>query len=161
MKLATWFGSPLLFVVLISAVIASAQEVSVAKGTGYGSVGIYARTFGTVIVKSGTAITYVPSTVNGDSFIINVSGLYAVSYTDGNITTDDIGISLNLAPTTNFSTGWGTARELCAFEVSNTGESCSATVHLSKGDVLRAHRTFGGSGEDLQTVSRFIIVQIP
>jgi hypothetical protein len=42
-------------VLFLSATVA-AQEVSVANGIGYGTVGIYARTFGTVIVKSGTAI---------------------------------------------------------------------------------------------------------
>ena len=62
---------------------AATQEISVANGTGYGTKGIYARTFGTVIARMGTAIKYVPDAVNGDSFVINSSGVYAVSYTDG------------------------------------------------------------------------------
>jgi hypothetical protein len=57
--------------VLLAAAVATAQEVSVANGIGYGTTGVYARTFGTVIVNSGTAITYVPDAVNGDSFVIN------------------------------------------------------------------------------------------
>jgi hypothetical protein len=40
-----------------------------------------------------------------------------VSYTDGDINTDDVGISLNLPSTTNFSGSWGTAQELCEFEI--------------------------------------------
>jgi hypothetical protein len=159
MKPAEWFGL-LSFVVLVAIATAGAQEVSVGKGTGYGSVGIYARTFGTVIVKSGTAIKYVPDAVNGDSFVINASGLYAVSYTDGDTSSDDIGISLNLPPTASFTTGEGTAHELCEFEVADTGGSCSATVNLAKGSVLRAHSTFGGPPPNDQIVTRFIVVKI-
>jgi hypothetical protein len=159
MKFAKWSGL-LSFVVLVSIVTGAAQEVSVGKGTGYGTVGIYARTFGTVIVKTGTAIKYVPDAVNGDSFVINASGLYAVSYTDGDPASDDIGISVNLSPTASFSTSWGTAKELCEFEVADTGGSCSATVNLTKGSVLRAHSTFGGPPPNDQTVTRFIVVKV-
>ena len=146
--------------VLLVTAVASAQEVSVANGTGYGTTGVYARTFGTVIVNSGTAITYIPDAVNGDSFVINAAGTYAVSYTDGDINTDDVGISLNLPSTTNFSASWGTAQELCEFELSDTGASCSATVKLAKGDVLRAHSTFGGPPPNSQPVARFIVTKV-
>jgi hypothetical protein len=132
MKLIKFLGS-LSFVVLVL-VSGWAQEVSVAKGTGYGTYGIYGRTFGAVIVKKGTAIKYVPDTVNGDSFVIQVSGLYAVSYSDGDPSTDVVGISVNLPSTTSFSIGWGTVHELCAFEVPDTAGSCSATVPLTKGN---------------------------
>jgi hypothetical protein len=161
MKVAKWYGL-LSFVVLVSAAIGAAQEVevNVATGKGYGTVGIYARTFETVIVNSGTAIKYVPNAANGDSFVITASGLYAVSYTDGDPSPEDLGISVNLPPTDNFSTGWGTAHELCEFQVVDTGGSCSATVHLSKGSVLRAHNTFGGHPPNPQSVARFIVVKI-
>lgn len=161
MKLAKWFGL-LSSVVLVSVIAGVAQEVevNVANGTGYGTVGIYARTFGTVIFKSGSAITYVSDAVNGDSFVINTTGLYAVSYSDGDPVSDDVGVSVNLPPTTKFSASWGTALELCGFEVANTAGSCSATVHLSKGAVLRAHSTFGGSPPNGQPFARFIVVKI-
>ena len=161
MKLAKWYGL-LSFVVLVSAAIGAAQEVevNVATGKGYGTIGIYAKTFETVIVNSGTAIKYVPNAVNGDSFVINASGVYAVSYTDGDPASDDIGVSVNLSPTVSFSTEWGTAHELCEFEVADTGGSCSATVNLAKGSVLRAHSTFGGHPPNDQTVSRFIVVKV-
>jgi len=147
----------LLSVVLISVVAGAAQEVevNVANGTGYGTVGIYARTFGTVILKSGSAITYVSDAVNGDSFVINTTGLYAVSYTDGDLAAYDVGVSVNLSPTTKFSASWGTALELCGFVVSNSGGSCSATVHLSKGSVLRAHGNFGGASAKRPTHCTF------
>jgi hypothetical protein len=160
MKPISWFGSLLL--VMSSTVLSSAatQQISVASGTGYGTTGIYTRTFGTVVANMGTAIKYVPDIVNGDSFVINSSGVYGVSYTDGDPSSDDIGISVNLPPTSKFSTGWGAAQELCAFEVANTGGSCGATVYLSKGDVLRAHSTFGGPPPNAQSIARFIVTKI-
>jgi hypothetical protein len=160
MKATNRFGLLLLLITSLTVLSSAAQEVSVANGTGYGTTGIYARTFGTAIRKMGTAIVYVPDAVKGDSFVIKNSGIYAVSYTDGGVSSDDIGISVNLPATTNFSTSWGTARELCAFEVSNTAESCGATVQLSKGDVLRAHSTFGGHPPNSQSVARFIVTKI-
>ena len=161
MKATNRLGSFLMIIASLTAVSRGAtQEVSVAQGTGYGTTGIYARTFGKVTAKLGTAITYVPDTVNGDSFVINVSGVYAVSYTDGDVNSDDVGISVNLPSTTSFSAASGTAKELCLFEVANTGESCSATVYLAKGAVLRAHSTFGGPPPNSQVVTRFIITQI-
>jgi hypothetical protein len=144
----------------MASVFAVAQEVSVANGIGYGTTGMYARTFGTVVETNGTAITYVPDPVNGVSFMINASGVYAISYTEGDPGTDDVGISVNLAATSPFSTGWGTAQEICGFEVSNSGGSCSATLHLSKGDVLRAHSTFGGPPPNSQPIARFIVTKV-
>ena len=159
MKTEIWFGSLLVFT-LLAALSSAAQEVSVANGIGYGTTGIYARSFESTLVKVGTAITYRPDAVNGDSFVINTSGVYAVSYTDGDISSDDVGISVNLPSTSKFSTSWGTGRELCAFKVANTAGSCSATVHLSAGAVLRAHSTFGGPPPDAQPIARFIVTKI-
>jgi hypothetical protein len=158
MKAKNWFGL-LLVITFATALSSAAQEVSVANGTGYGTTGIYARTFGSVIVKSGTAIKYVRNSVSGDSFVITTAGVYGVSYTDGNPAVDDVGISLNLAPTTSFQTAWGTAHELCLFETANSGHSCSVTVQLAKGDVLRAHNTFGGSPPNPQPAARFIVTK--
>jgi hypothetical protein len=51
----------LLVVISLTAVgMAAVQQVSVGQGTGYGTTGIYARTFGTVVSTMGTAIKYVP-----------------------------------------------------------------------------------------------------
>jgi|GEM_PF-3809773 len=161
MRLTSWFGLLLLAVGSLTVLSSGAtQETSVAKGTGYGTTGIYARTFGTVVAKIGTAITYVPDAVNGDSFVINTSGVYAVSYTDGDVNSDDLGISVNLSPTSKFSTVFGTGQELCLFEAANTGESCSATVYLAKGAVLRAHSTFGGPPPNSQAITRFIVTKV-
>ncbi len=157
LKAKNWFVS---LIVIVTVLNCGAQEVSVANGTGYGTTGIYARTFGSVIVQSGSTIKYVPDSVNGDSFLITTAGVYAVSYTDGDPSSDDIGISVNLPSTTDFSAGWGTSQELCGFEVSNTAASCSATSQFSKGTVLRAHSTYGGPPLNSQPIARFIVTKI-
>jgi hypothetical protein len=138
------------------------SEVSVANATGYGSTGKYARTFGTVVVNAGQKITYIPNLVKGDSFVINATGLYAISYTDGDPGFDDDGISKNLSAISPFSGVWGTGRELCLFGVSNSGESCSVVTELKKGDVIRPANTFSGHGQQNgQPAARFSITALP
>jgi hypothetical protein len=154
MKTANRFG---LLLVITTLTALSAAQVIVAKGTGYGTTGVYARTFGAVIRNQGGLIQYVPDAVQGDSFVIGYNGPYAVSYTDENPNTDVAGISLNLSSASRFSKSWGTARELCAFKVSNSVQSCSVTVRLSVGDVLRAHSNTGGHPPNAQAVARFSV----
>lgn len=135
------------------------SEVSLGGGTGYGSTGIYARRFTSVNATIGSDITYTSSSVDGDSFTINTAGVYGISYTEGIPTSDNAGISVNLASTTSFSSAFGTANQLCAMTIANTASSCSVTVLLSAGDVIRAHST-AGSGPNTQGVSKFVIVKI-
>jgi hypothetical protein len=155
MKNVNRFG--LLLVITSLTALTSAAQVIVAEGKGYGTTGVYARTFGAVIRNQGTAIKYVPDAVHGDSFVVTQNGPYTVSYTDENRSTDVAGISLNLSPATLFSKSWGTARELCAFQVSNSVQSCSATIRLRVGDVLRAHSNTGGPPPNAQAITRFSI----
>jgi hypothetical protein len=140
---------------------ATYSEVSLANGNGYGSTGIYARTFTTVITDQGTKITYRSDPVDGDSFTVNADGLYAVSYTDGDPAVDNVGISRNLAPTSPFSSVWGTGQELCEFETANSAETCSVVTHLNRGDVIRAANEFGGPPPNDQPVARFTITALP
>jgi hypothetical protein len=166
MGVKTWFGWLLVIMSLTALSSAATQEVSVAGSvgpTGYGSTGVYARVFETVIAEMGTAIKYVSDPVNGDSFVIQSSGIYAVSYTDANLGDGIVGISLNVEPTTSFQTAYGTAQELCAFYVDSTQgiQSCSATLYLSKGDVIRAHSSFvAPPGTESQSATRLIVTKI-
>jgi hypothetical protein len=147
---------------LIAQPSSQVSEVSVAYGTGFGATGIYARTFGRVVIKAGQKITYVPDSLKGDSFVINAAGLYALSYTDGDPGFDDDGISKNLSAISPFSSVWGTGRELCLFGVSNSGESCSVVTELKKGDVIRAANTFSAHGQqDPQPAARLTITALP
>jgi hypothetical protein len=103
-----------------------------------------------------------PNSVKGDSFVINATGLYAISYTDGDAGFDNDGASKNLSATSPFSDVWGTGRELCLFGVANSGASCSVVTELKKGDVIRAANQFSAHGQqDPQPAARFTITALP
>jgi hypothetical protein len=155
-----WLGSFEKIVRAQTSTPSAESEVSVADANGYGSTGVYARTFATSIASVGGSITYTSDSVNGDYFTINNNGVYAISYSDGNPNVWNAGVSLNFAATSAWSTVWGTGKELCNFTLSNSGGSCSATVLLASGDVLRAHRDSNAAGANSQTEARFIVVRV-
>ena len=159
-----------LFLVLLVCVGIEAQtstpttdsEISVDTGNGYGSTGVYVRSFTNVVANVGTAISYTADTTNGDYFTINADGVYAVSYTDGTTTGDVLGISVNGASTTALNS-LASARVLCQGSIpAGYIESCSATLALASGDVVRAHRTVGRSlgTNDNNIWARFIITRV-
>ena len=129
MKALKLFGL-LLVLTLCTCLTTSAQEVSVASGKGYGTTGLMPDHSDRLSLRWELPSRTFPMLLTGDSFVRATSGLYVVSYTDGDVSSDDIGISLNLPSTSTFLTSWGTAHELCAFEVTNTAGSCSATTSL-------------------------------
>jgi hypothetical protein len=135
------------------------SEVSVDTGNAYGSTGVKIRRFANVDTNVGSDITYVDSATDGASFTINTNGIYAITYADGSVT-DNLAISLNASTTTSASSLSGTNR-LCLVSATNTAESCSVTLILSAGDVIRPHRSTGGSSySDNDTSARFIITRL-
>lgn len=136
------------------------SEVSVEGGSGYGSTGVYARTFSNVVVNLGSDITYSSDVTNGDSFTINTTGLYAIAYSDGHASGDNLGISINGASTTSLPS-LTASRRVCFVTVINMNEACSVVVLLSSSDVIRAHwQVGGGGGTNAQPYSRFVITRI-
>jgi hypothetical protein len=100
------------------------------------------RVFSNVDANVGSDITYNPDVVNGDSFLINTDGVYAIGFQNipatssehsGITVNADPGVAILLLPTTN---------RLC---VNTTADGdvhgCSVTVILKVGDVIRAHVT--------------------
>src|SRR6266403_630079 len=135
------------------------SEVSMDTGNGFGSTGLYARRFSNVDVNVGSDITLTQSATNGDSFTINTNGICAISYTNYSANGDTSIISLNSsgATTTNSLT---VANRLCAFSMS-AGQlhSCSITLGLSSGDVIRAHSSTAGQTDGNDYV-RFVITRV-
>jgi hypothetical protein len=126
----------------------SDSSIRVDTANGYGSpTGTRIRRFSNVRDYLGSAITYVPSDVNGDSFRINESGTYHVSYDDDTGTTNFIGLSKNAS---NLTTAIHLlpSSEILATSA-NSGSTFSENVswsgYLQAGDVIRA-QTSGGSG---------------
>lgn len=135
------------------------SEVSVTNGSGYGTIGIYARTFSSTTASIGSDITYTSDAVNGDYFTVNHDGLYFASYTDGGAASDTVGISLNFSSTTAFGTSWGTGSSLCVMTFANSASSCSILIYLSSGDVLRAHSN-SNIGANVSGLAKFVVTKI-
>jgi outer membrane murein-binding lipoprotein Lpp len=110
------------------------------------------RRFKSLITEEGTAIEYVQSSEDGDSFIIHRSGWYAVSandYNNGNAL--DSGISLNTDDLDTHGSELAPDTRLCAFGSSGTtgtNNGCGVTTHLFEGDELRLHSVHPGAGVD-------------
>lgn len=62
---------------------------------GVGSVYTAIRRWLTVTQSQGTDITYTDSATQGSLFLINVPGVYAISYTDNFGNANELGVSLN------------------------------------------------------------------
>ena len=70
------------------------SEVRVDTSTGNGSTGNRLKVFSNSNVQ-GTDITYTSDAINGDTFTINETGVYAISYTANASAGDVFTISLN------------------------------------------------------------------
>jgi hypothetical protein len=125
----------------IALTLLATAEVFVYTGNGYGSTNTKIRRFTTAGVNIGTAITYTASATNGDTFTINKSGQYAVSYGDVGDSAFTAGISLNSNQLTTGYTSITTANRLTTTRFSNVQSNMTSPVvlNLKSGDVLRAH----------------------
>jgi len=131
--------------------------------SGYGSTGVYVRVFHFSTV-TGSDIIYNHDLTNGDSLTINATGVYTVSYTGTSPFADILGISINQDPT-QYLIQLGKDQVPCAATIYTAGfiASCSATLALNTGDVIRAHRNIGGTQGcncDTNEDEKFIISEI-
>lgn len=139
------------------------SSVRVATANGAGSTNTKIRRFSaTPISTTGSDITYADSATLGASFTINADGVYAITYTDNfSVPNDGFGISLNSNQLTTsiFSINIA-ARLVTSWQDNNNNPiSCSVTLKLSAGDVIRPH--LGTSvGTSLPDLSSFIITRI-
>ena len=134
--------------------------VAVDTTLGFGSTGVYARRFLNINLNLGGDITYTQSAVNGDTFTINEDGVYNISYTNFSVVGDTFSISLN-SPATADITFLAPANRLCS-ESNPAGHltSCSATMLLVEGDIIRAHGSSGALADPgISSVPRFIIAR--
>ena len=134
------------------------SEVWVTAASGFGSTNTKIRRFGTATVNTGSAITYTSSATLGDSFLVNESGIYAVTYTDlYGAGSTSMGISLN-------SSSLSTSIDVIAvpFQLAylTTVAGAAGTItwigRLNTGDIVRAH----SDGAANNAVGKFRIVQV-
>lgn len=138
------------------------SEVAVSTGNSHGSTtGVKIRRFSTVLKNSGLGISYIDDVGAGARFVINQPGIYAIHYTDRNDSSGyTIGISLN---STELSTNiWQINNaDIIAYSEGQSGgytTTCSVTLELKAGDIIRAHTD--GLPNNAGRQSRFRIVKV-
>jgi hypothetical protein len=130
----------------------SDSSVRVDTANGYGSpTGTRIRRFSNVRDNLGSAITYVPSATDGDSFVINEDSVYNIHYNESVIGNSYFGITKNASSlSTNIISTPMSQRLAMEFTDNSTGSyNVGWNGYLQKGDIIRAH-TDGGAASSGQ-----------
>lgn len=125
---------------------------------GHGSTNTKIAYFTNVTSTTGTDITYTPSSVNGDSFTINVSGTYAVGWAGIYNAGTFNGISVNSGQLTTSVLTINQANRL-AFAASANSDNPQPVYWsgpLTAGDVIRPHDA--GQALDTDTDRAFFFI---
>ncbi len=125
------------------------SQVTVTTPSGHGSGNTCIRKFSVVGTNTGSDITYTSNATNGDTFTINTTGLYSITYVDGastlgnyygiSVNSNQLSTSIDTITTANF-----------VMDIANVGVGDAYAVPLSitkqftANDVIRAHT--GGAG---------------
>ena len=120
------------------------HSVIVNTGNGHGSTNTKIRRFTTTLGSVGTAITYAGSATLGDSFTINESGLYAITYSDSDAAGCYIGLSLNSTALSDdiyyfLNDAFCLARAGFPVVGANAIGCVSVVTRISAGGVVRPH----------------------
>lgn len=115
---------------------------------GYGSTNTVIRRFTNVVTNQGTDITYADSATLGAAFTINVSGVYAISYTEDYAAASNFGISLNSSQlTTAIVSITATDRlQIASTTAADQFTPCCWTGYLVAGAVIRPHTAAAAIG---------------
>ena len=120
----------------------SDTSIRLDTANGYGSVGTKIRRFLNLRENFDKDVTYVPSAINGDSFLILEDGIYNISYSDNATTAVEVAITYNLsgADFTTNPQNLLASKVLAEGTTTNTGRDCvSWQGRLNKGDIVYAH----------------------
>lgn len=121
-----------------------------------------------VRINTGSDIAYIPDAVNGDSFLINTTGIYAITANIGNQTGGANGLTINNSPTAAFSSSSPTNILNTAQVVSTAqGGGISYTGTLTVGDIVRVQSSSstdsinGTTYENIFTITKIETVATP
>lgn len=135
----------------------------VAAGLTLGWHTIKIRRFTTVLVNTGTDITYTDSATLGASFTINTTDEYTISFTDGcGGVNEVVGISVNTTQPTigiDVLTNLTEALAMSAVTAGNSPTTVTWSGKLTAGDVIRPHNDMSSSSNNGKT--QFTISKTP
>lgn len=124
-----------------------ASTVHVSNSVTNGTVGQFAKCFNLIFERFGNAITYVQDAVAGDSFIINIPGVYSISYSGNSGANDIFAITRDGDPTvvaTSLPNGVALAIDSCT--AADTPANCAWTGYCNANSRIRAHQAGNTSG---------------
>lgn len=135
----------------------SCVKVDTANGTG--STGTCIRRWTNTRINTGSDITYADSAANGSTFTINTTGVYDISYQDGNSNVGGVGfgITVNSSQLSTAFNPSNLANKLSGTDTSTTGYTghTSWCGPLTAGDVVRPHiSSASASGTAMWTIQR-------
>lgn len=125
----------------VSKNLMSLSAVRVTSGSTYGSTNTDIRIFTDVEYNLGSDIVYATSATLGDSFTVQRTGLYAVSYSDSFNIGDNMGISKNAA-SLNTAIHVASPEErlgISGTSASGNPETVGGQFYFQAGDIIRAH----------------------
>lgn len=141
------------------------SQVTVNTPSGHGSGNTAIRKFSNVVTNTGSDITYTSDATNGDSFTVNTTGIYSITYQDGGTTlgnfygisvnSNQLSTSIDAITVTNFVT-----------DIANVGVGDAYAVPLAytkqfaAGDVLRAHTDANNNINSTDKRSQFNIIRL-
>jgi hypothetical protein len=116
--------------------------------SGYGSTATTVRYFTNVNQSIGADVSYIKSSVNGDSFTILNSGTYTITYCDTFNSAANMGISRNASSLTTNIVSLAASERLASNSCATTNLQSEAawTGYLVAGDVIRAQGDTTPSG---------------
>ncbi len=141
---------------------ASLGRFFVGVGTGSAGTNTAIATFSTIFESAGNDITYVQDGSLGDSFTINADGLYAMMHSNIFNASNNMGISRNSSQLSTNIEAIANADAIALTVTTGNDESgsCSTTMYLVKGDVIRAHAVSGFTQGSDNGRAKFMIQRI-
>jgi len=125
-------------------------SILVNTGNGHGSTNTKIRRFTTTVYRRSSSISFVDTSADGSSFVVNDPGVYVIDYADQSSTEGEMGLSLNSTEfTTNVDAIAAADRIGIDFiNAANQTGDCNATLFCKRGDIIRAHSsgTLSGTG---------------
>lgn len=126
---------------------AGASMVRVGVSSANGSTGVRVKVFDSVFENIGNAITYKRDAIFGDTFKVNIPGVYAVSYTGNSASSDAFGITVDADPTLAVDMQPnGVTRSISYTTAADTPVPCAWTGYLNSNAIVRAHQGGATSG---------------
>lgn len=128
---------------------------------GFGSANSTVARFTTLVTSIGEGITYQPSSVLGDSFVINVAGVFTINFImdmSGTSATTNCAVTKN-APQSQLAGSVASVTPSSILAVTShmavtagTYVPCPVTTHLFPGDTIRAMSDAGTNGSNIMGI---------